>query len=430
MASDHHHSPHHECGEHHSHSESCGHKGEVPHVFNRGDLLRHYQTLERIATMMPPELLELELVVQLDALVGAFENHLSHSHSHDHCHDSHHHEEETHHEGACDHDHGHSFVDPYEEALQDDISLLEYRNRIKASYKPLHPAVYDFKSWPIEPTLLALLRQHPAFLELTDTSGPLNFDEKHPLLRLMPVPSAAEVRDVPESLAGRLRELLKEVSPGVFVFEFLPPSFCDQLLEEIDHFEAFCKKTGEVVHRPNSMNNYGAILDDFGFERCLEQLVSQVLNVLSSFAYPYIGATLDHHHGFVVAYEMGKDVNLDMHVDDADITLNICLGKQFTKGDLLFAGVRCHHHQRTTFALPGEQVFVEHKVGQACLHVGRHRHAATGIDSGERFNLIVWARSSKFRRLDTLLDCPDWCPISALIDSQDQTTIDEASPSE
>lgn len=262
--------------------------------------------------------------------------------------------------------------------------------------------------------------------------GPINYSEKHPLLRLMPVPNAVSIRETPETLNLQLKENLKEVSPGVFVFDFLPASFCEQLLEEMDHFEAYCKKSGEKVHRPNSMNNYGAILDDFGFERCLEQLLSQVLNVLSAVCFPYIGATLDHHHGFLVAYEMGKDETLSMHVDDSDVTMNICLGRKFTKGDLIFAGVRCNHHQRTTHPLPGESVSVQHKIGQACLHVGRHRHAATAIDSGERYNLILWGRSSKFRRLDTLLNCPDWCPISALLDAEDDTSQNEtdSKPSE
>jgi hypothetical protein len=244
----------------------------------------------------------------------------------------------------------------------------------------------------------------------------------------MPVPNPSQVKDVPEGLRRSLLELMKEVVPGVFVFDFLPASFCETLLEEIKNFEAWCDKNKEAVHRPNSMNNYGAILDDFGFEPVLEQLIAQYMNVLSATVYPYIGATLDHHHGFTVAYEMGKDEDLSMHVDDADVTLNVCLGRNFTKGELMFAGARCNHHQRTTHALEGEMVLVEHKVGKACLHIGRHRHMATSIASGERYNLILWCRSSKFRRLDSMLDCPDWCPISALIEAEAKAPS-EAAPS-
>jgi len=31
------------------------------------------------------------------------------------------------------------------------------------------------------------------------------------------------------------------------------------------------------------------------------------------------------------------------------------------------------------------------------LHLGRHRHGADNIETGERLNLIVWLRSSAFR---------------------------------
>ncbi len=32
------------------------------------------------------------------------------------------------------------------------------------------------------------------------------------------------------------------------------------------------------------------------------------------------------------------------HVDDSEVTLNVCLGKQFEGGDLFFRGVRCDKH--------------------------------------------------------------------------------------
>jgi hypothetical protein len=44
----------------------------------------------------------------------------------------------------------------------------------------------------------------------------------------------------------------------------------------------------------------------------------------------YGGTSLDSHHTFIVRYKLNEDVSLDTHVDDADITLNVCLGKSFT----------------------------------------------------------------------------------------------------
>lgn len=35
------------------------------------------------------------------------------------------------------------------------------------------------------------------------------------------------------------------------------------------------------------------------------------------------------------------------HVDDAEVTLNVCLGKDFFGGDLFFRGIRCDKHVNT-----------------------------------------------------------------------------------
>lgn len=41
---------------------------------------------------------------------------------------------------------------------------------------------------------------------------------------------------------------------------------------------------------------------------------------------------------------------------------------------------------------------VAHRQGQGLLHRGQHMHGALPISSGQRWNLIVWMRSSQQRR--------------------------------
>ena len=85
-------------------------------------------------------------------------------------------------------------------------------------------------------------------------------------------------------------------------------------------------------------------------------------------------------------------MKLDMHHDASEVTLNVCLGKEsFSASGLRFCGdfgSSDHRRSRAT---------VEHTIGTAVLHLGRQRHGADEIQSGERVNLIVWARSSAFR---------------------------------
>ena len=41
---------------------------------------------------------------------------------------------------------------------------------------------------------------------------------------------------------------------------------------------------------------------------------------------------LTTHHAFVVAYALARDLGLSFHVDSSDVTLNVCLGREFEGG--------------------------------------------------------------------------------------------------
>jgi hypothetical protein len=132
--------------------------------------------------------------------------------------------------------------------------------------------------------------------------------------------------------------------------------------------------------------NIGAILDQFGYHNMLDGMMKRLVQPLSALLYPHLHSLpsttaitasvttssptdskssaavssvassitssssssasptlvnpLDSHHGFIVEYEIGKDSKLDFHVDDADVTLNLCLGQEFKGGALYFAGAR------------------------------------------------------------------------------------------
>ncbi len=210
-----------------------------------------------------------------------------------------------------------------------------------------------------------------------------------------------------------LQQILHEEYPGIYSFDILKPDFCNQLLEEVMWFEAWCTKQQVAINRPNSMNNYGAILDDFGFDSFLNRLVTEYISPLSTLLFNDVGGdSLDEHHGFVVEYKMGKDVSLDFHSDDSDVTFNVCLGRKFADGTIYFNGLLCRMCQQlsySTFPLTQEQVEIKHKAGRALLHRGQHRHGANEITSGERYNLILWCRSNQYRRQDNSGECPGWC---------------------
>ncbi|KAL9291825.1 putative oxoglutarate/iron-dependent dioxygenase [Arabidopsis thaliana] len=243
----------------------------------------------------------------------------------------------------------------------------DYRLKITTNYQPLHKELY---------TLVPTVCFVPAFLKAIN-----------------------------ENTEESFRNIISEPSPGVFVFDMLQPSFCEMMLAEIDNFERWVGETKFRIMRPNTMNKYGAVLDDFGLDTMLDKLMEGFILFFSDVG----GATLDSHHGFVVEYGNDRDVDLGFHVDDSEVTLNVCLGNQFVGGELFFRGTRCEKHVNT--ATKADETYDYcHIPGQAVLHRGRHRHGARATTCGHRVNMLLWCRSSVFRELKTHhKDFSSWC---------------------
>lgn len=188
------------------------------------------------------------------------------------------------------------------------------------------------------------------------------------------------------------RAVADEVSPGIFAFDLFTPAFCALLVAEADAFEG----SGLPRRRPNTMNNFGLIVNEIGLEPLMSDLVASLLGPACRALFPEetrICGALDHHHSFLVQYRAaaGGDTNLDMHHDASEATLNVCLGRDFAGAGLRFCGRNgSARHRRSQYTHA-------HVKGRAVLHLGRHRHGADDIAAGDRLNLIVWLRSSTFR---------------------------------
>jgi hypothetical protein len=167
------------------------------------------------------------------------------------------------------------------------------------------------------------------------------------------------------------------------------------LLAHVDIFEASVLPR----RRPNTMNNFGLVVNEIGWHALMTDLLQRLLAPLSRLLFPDETAfvhTLDHHHSFVVQYKAPEigcgDLGLDMHSDASEVTLNVCLGREnFKASELCFCGeLGAPDHRRHKFKHA-------HRIGSAVVHLGRQRHGADNISKGERLNLIMWARSAAFR---------------------------------
>ncbi|XP_076925758.1 2-oxoglutarate and iron-dependent oxygenase domain-containing protein ICU11-like [Bidens hawaiensis] len=194
-----------------------------------------------------------------------------------------------------------------------------------------------------------------------------------------------------------IRSIMNEDAPGVYMFKMLQPSFCHMLLHEVDHIEKWIHVSRTKIMMPNTFNNFGLCLDDFGMKDMLDMLLSRFVKHICAVLFPDVGGTLDSHHGYIVQYGMGKkDVIEDIHVDDSEVTLNICLGNEFTGGQLFFESPMCDKHVYTNID-PEKITEVNNLAGCSTLYRGCHRHGARATTSGRRVNLVMWCRSSLFR---------------------------------
>lgn len=202
--------------------------------------------------------------------------------------------------------------------------------------------------------------------------------------------------------------LVTDIGRGIYSFDLFSPMFCDMLISEVDAFEA----TKLHCRRPNTMNKLGLVVNDIGLEPLLTVILERLIAPMCRSLYgntddaAMITSALDHHHSFIVRYQAhtsgrtpgssGADEDgrkgLHMHHDASEATLNVCLGRNdFSGGSLRFCGRYgdADHRSKGTVVL--------HAKGRAILHLGRQRHGADDVSSGERMNLILWARNSAYR---------------------------------
>jgi len=81
-----------------------------------------------------------------------------------------------------------------------------------------------------------------------------------------------------------------------------------------------------------------------------------------------------------------------MHIDDSEITINVNLLDTFSGSGLSFCGMQGSDDLRK------HRLTYNHVKGKAIIHLGTQRHGADNITDGKRLNLIVWCRSSEYRR--------------------------------
>ena len=165
---------------------------------------------------------------------------------------------------------------------------------VAARYAPLrkHSSLFD-------PANVAEEWLHPEYAALLDQVRAANIEADMAWLD-------------PEEQVPRMPLLVEEPARQLFSFPLLSDECCERLCQEIEHFQT----TGLPVRRPNSMNNYGLVLNEIGLRPSLDKLQTLV-HPLARALFPVEGAVFDGHHSFSVSYKPDEDRGLDMHSDDS-----------------------------------------------------------------------------------------------------------------
>lgn len=212
---------------------------------------------------------------------------------------------------------------------------------------------------------------------------------------------------------GNITTVLEEELDGVYSLPLLRKEFCQVLRERIRAFYMFARSKDPSLFD----NNRPFDLDQLGLGWINDFLFQLLIRPISKHLFADNG-DLDWRQGYVAAYSVtptpeAPRERLVTHTDDSEVTLNIGLSDDNMKGGLVeFKGQRRDSvDQQET--LRGA---IQPKLGRALLHRGRHFHAVSPVTAGDRFSLVVWARSWQGVRSTQ-------CPCCWLNQRQDKSCI-------
>ena len=189
-------------------------------------------------------------------------------------------------------------------------------------------------------------------------------------------------------LETEIDNLVTEVSPGVFIFNFFNLNELKQLNEYLTKIE-----NANIPIRPPYgivLNRKGAMLDPRSegylaapsFQKFYFNTINKYMRPLARYLFPEVVGYDSQTFGFSIEYKPETDHSIRLHTDASSVTLNINLNlpnEKFTGSEVIFQDFKTGQLNEVVF-----------KPGMALIHRGNVAHAAKPIQSGERRNFILW----------------------------------------
>jgi hypothetical protein len=185
----------------------------------------------------------------------------------------------------------------------------------------------------------------------------------------------------------------RKIAPHVFATSLFNADQCGRILAAIEDQGASLNGN---YGQPNSMQDYGIVLEDENLSKWAGELVHKELKRTVTDLFSCLPHhEFSDHHAFLTVYGNEGNKDLSLHVDASHLTLNICLYNDAHGAELVFTGSRCQSHVDDAADRPS--TLFKFDRGDALLHLGSQRHFVTEIDSGCRKNLVIWCRLDKER---------------------------------
>lgn len=191
---------------------------------------------------------------------------------------------------------------------------------------------------------------------------------------------------------------IREEAPGIYSFDLLSERCCEKLRDEIARYVRYKNEwISENGRHPPGVLRERLQLVDAGLANIQEDLFL----LAKPLAARLFDTKVDTPHGYVIGYASSENPEHNIsrkglvpHVDDSEVTLNVCLSGGFEGGGLQFHGLRTPDETTVAYELPEPNQFTyQHQLGRAVMHLGNHFHEVKDVTAGERHVLIVWLRS-------------------------------------
>jgi hypothetical protein len=237
--------------------------------------------------------------------------------------------------------------------------------------------------------------------------------------------------------------------PLVASFPVLRLDVAEKLIQELQHAQSLNEGTlpltipnNDAPGRKRSRYS-GVVLEEIGLGALAEALTVAVLAPIARLMFPAFAGSIDSYHAFSIhvatlheqpdeqtegtreqhAFQEQESApraepvehrtvgdSLPQHIDVCEISMNICLGRNFKGSAVKFTqlnGAKAAIPAASVFGSPvvdssrGEEEraqLVHHHPGSGFVNICQHYHGTDRLTQGERHSIVVRGLSSQFRR--------------------------------